>query len=92
MVPLTETSDGIMLLHIERIRHQATAQKEVQQRRRSKSKAHTSKRSADIQNVIQRHQVQPFLYKKGSHIHGEIDDVIVKEDDHHRRDPTHVNW
>ena len=34
-----------------------------------------------------------FCIKKGSHIHGEIDDVIVKEDDHHhrRRDPTHVN-
>ena len=33
-----------------------------------------------------------FCIKKESHIHGEIDDVIVKEDDHHRRcDPTNVN-
>ena len=54
-----------MLLHIERIRHQATAQKEVQQRRRSKSKAHTSRRSADIQNVIQRHQVHSTIYVGG---------------------------
>ena len=63
------------------------------QQRLSRSKARTVKRSAYIQYVIQRHQVQPFLYqlKKGSHFHGEIDDVIVKEDHHHRRNPTHVN-
>ena len=76
-----------MLLHIERVRHEATAQKDVQERRRSKSKVHTVKRSADIQyasfNVI---KFNLFCIKKGSHIHGEIDDVIVKEDDHHRRD------
>ena len=31
------------------------------------------------------------IFKKEPRIQGEIDYAIVKEGDHHRRDPTHVN-